>query len=78
MVVEDLRWFKATFGEAIVRATREQPFGIDLLSALAMQETGLLWSALRRQPDLSTTQLLRLCVGDTVDARKAFPRSRAE
>lgn len=78
MVVEDLRWFKTTFGEAIVRATRELPFGIDLLSALAMQETGLLWSALRRQPDLSTTQLLRLCVGDTIDARKAFPRSKAE
>ncbi len=78
MVVEDLRWFKATFGEAITRATRELPFGLDLLSAIALQETGLLWSVLRRQPDLSTAQLLRLCVGDTIDARKAFPRSKAE
>lgn len=74
---DDIRWFKSTFGKPMAEATAARPFGIDLLTALACQETGLVWSVLRRQAKLPTARLLELCVGDTVEkTRRAFPRSR--
>ena len=36
MAVPDLRWFKTTFGETILRHTVALPFGLDLITAIAM------------------------------------------
>jgi hypothetical protein len=56
------------------------PFDLDMLVAIACQETGYIWSRLRKKP-LSTAEILALCVGDTLDAdrgRSAFPRTKAD
>jgi hypothetical protein len=54
------------------------------LAALACQETGEMWPVLRTK-GLSETELLSLCVGDTIDfnpetgkGRKPFPRTKAD
>ncbi len=73
----DIGWFKASFGEAIAAAVAGTPFDLDMLTAIACQETGYLWQRLRTRA-LSTERILALCVGDTIDSRRAFPRSRAE
>ena len=74
---EDMRWFKQTFGEKIEPALQGTPFTLDLLTALACQETGEIWPILRKK-NLTTDRILELCVGDSIDARSVFPRSRAE
>jgi hypothetical protein len=56
------------------------PFDLDMLVAIACQETGYIWSVLRTKP-LSTAEILALCVGDTLDSsggRRAFPKTKAE
>ncbi|MBJ7484431.1 MAG: hypothetical protein JHC99_07015 [Brevundimonas sp.] len=58
-------------------AIGDAPFDRDMLAAIACQETGYIWSVLRRK-GLGTDEILRLCVGDTLDAdrgRKAFPKT---
>jgi hypothetical protein len=74
----DMRWFKQTFHEEIDAALEGTPFTLDLMTALACQETGMIWSTLRKK-DLSLDRILELCVGDTIDApsRKAFPKTKA-
>jgi hypothetical protein len=72
-----LRWFKTTFGPELAEAVAGTPFSVDLLVAIAAQETGEIWSPLRDK--LDTDQLLEICVGDTLDADKgrvAFPKTR--
>ena len=74
-----IRWFKTQFHTQIEAATRGTPFTVDLLTAIACQETGHIWNKLRNK--MSTAEVLELCVGDTLDAdkgRKAFPRTRAD
>lgn len=74
-----IRWFKTQFQTRIEAATEGTPFTVDLLTAIACQETGHIWNTLRRH--LSTDEVLALCVGDTLDAdrgRRAFPRTRDE
>lgn len=73
----DIAWFKQQFGESIARAVRNTPFDTDMVVAIACQETGPVWSLLRRK-GISPARVLELCVGDTIDARSVFPRSRAE
>jgi hypothetical protein len=76
----DIAWFKATFGTRILQAVAGTPFDIDMLTAVACQETGPIWSRLRRQ-GLPVSRVLALCVGDTLDAdagRRAFPRTAAD
>jgi hypothetical protein len=73
-----LRWFKQTFGSDLAAAAAGTPFSVDLLVAIAAQETGEIWAPLRNK--LSVPDLLAVCVGDTLDADKgrvAFPRTRA-
>jgi len=65
---EDMRWFKQTFGEKIEPALQGTPFTLDLLTALACQETGEIWPILRKK-NLTTDRILELCVGDSIDAR---------
>lgn len=80
---DDLLWFKRRFADRIVPALAGTPLTLDLIVAIACQETGIVWSALRRA-GLDEDALLALCVGDTLDARadgggrKAFPGQRAD
>lgn len=77
----DIEWIKRHFARRITAAIAGTPFSLDFMVALACQETGEVWPVLRRA-GLDETQILELCVGDTIDARpdgrgrKAFPRNR--
>ncbi|MGC2237661.1 MAG: hypothetical protein WA584_15975 [Pyrinomonadaceae bacterium] len=75
---ENIRWFKTQFKTKIEQITRGTPFSVDLLTAIALQETGYLWGVLRNT--LSTEEVLKRCVGDTIDApgRDAFPTTKAK
>ncbi|MGI8437892.1 MAG: hypothetical protein ACR2NX_13490 [Chthoniobacterales bacterium] len=56
------------------------PFDADLITAIAQQETGYIWAGLV-QRGLAENEVLRLCVGDTLDAdngRSCFPKNKAE
>jgi len=77
---EDIAWFKQQFQAQVAPALETTPIGVDLIVAVACQETGHIWSVLRRK-GLPVDQILRLCVGDTLDAdrgRRAFPRTKAD
>ncbi len=77
-----IRWFKTTFAADIESAIAGTPFSVDLLTAIAMQETGYMWSVFVEK-GLSLSDTLRLCVSDTIDAdskdpRSAFPKRKAD
>jgi len=76
---DDLAWFKATFQAPIRTALAGTPFSLDLITAIAAQETGDVWGPLHASMPLD--QLLAICVGDTLDAdrgRVAFPKTMAD
>ena len=76
---DDFVWFKQTFLGEIEPAIQGTPFTLDLLAAIAAQETGHIWASLRDTMPLP--DLLEICVGDTLDAdrgRSAFPRTKAD
>jgi hypothetical protein len=73
-----IRWFKEQFQGMIGAAIQNTPFSLDMITAIACQETGDVWSILYKK-QLAVNRLLELCVGDTLDGsggRKAFPTSR--
>jgi hypothetical protein len=73
------RWFKTNFAGTIAPAVAPTPFTLDLIAAIAAQETGHIWGRLRGT--LSVDEILEVCVGDTLDfdkGRKAFPRTKAD
>lgn len=74
---DDVQWFKTEFHKKIEAAIEGTPCTLDMLTAIACQETGYIWSNLRRKR-LPTARILELCVGDTLDAprRGAFPRTK--
>ena len=77
-----LRWFQTAFDSELQSAVAGTPFDIDLLSALAYQETGYLWQTLFAA-GLKKNEVLALCVGETVDGvsgrgRRAFPRNKTQ
>ncbi len=79
---DDIRWFKEQFHTEIEAALPGTPFSLDMLTALACQETGSIWPVLRKR-DLSVTRILELCVGDSRDGnskppRRAFPATKAQ
>ena len=77
---ESIRWFKESFHEELAAALAGTPFDLDMVAAIACQETGPIWSALRRK-GMERGKVLALCVGDTLDAdrgRRAFPKTKAE
>src|SRR4030095_953581 len=74
--VNDMRWFKQQFHQEINPALEGTPYTLDFMTALASQESGEVWPILRKK-NLSLDRIVELCVGDTIDARSAFPRSRA-
>lgn len=75
----DILWFKQEFAAKINSAVIGTPFTVDMLAAIACQETGYIWVVLSRN-GLSTDKILALCVGDTLDApnRSAFPKTKTE
>ncbi len=79
---DDIRWFKQNFQARILPALVGTPLTIDFIVAVACQETGFIWSKLRRD-GLPVARILELCVGDVIDARadgsgrRAFPKHRA-
>jgi len=74
-----IAWFKTTFGDTLEEAVAGTPFSVDMLAAIAYQETGYIWSVLVDK-QLSLQKVLELCVGDTIDApgRSEFPTSKAQ
>ena len=74
----DIFWFKKTFGKQIIDKFSDSPFTLDFITAIACQETGYVWTKLKKD-GLSTDEILDLCVGDTLDypKRRAFPRNKA-
>src|SRR5947209_5402857 len=72
-------WFKTKFGTELEKAVAGTPFSVDMLTAIAYQETGYIWSVLVDK-QLSLQKILQLCVGDTIDApsRSEFPKSKAQ
>jgi hypothetical protein len=79
---DDIRWFKQQFRGQIEQALAGSPFDLDMIVAIACQETGYIWSVLRRK-QLPLDRVVALCVGDTIDyrgpgrGRQAFPRTKA-
>ena len=76
---DSFRWFKTNFAGTIAPAVAATPFTLDLLAAIAAQETGHIWGRLRGT--LSVEDILEVCVGDTLDfdkGRRAFPRTKAD
>ena len=70
------QWFKSTFHSQVEPALTGTPFSLDLITAIAAQETGHIWGPLHKTLDVDT--LLEICVGDTLDAdkgRRAFPKT---
>ena len=49
----DMKWFKENFHAEVEQAIADTPFTLDLMVALACQETGHIWSVLRRKPNLT-------------------------
>ncbi|HEV8582476.1 MAG TPA: hypothetical protein VGX68_25700 [Thermoanaerobaculia bacterium] len=75
-----IRWFKTNFHNQIETAAQGTPFTVDMLTAIACQETGHIWNVLRNKLG-SPAEVLALCVGDSIDdtgGRKAFPKNKAE
>jgi hypothetical protein len=76
-----MRWFKENFQARLETGLQGTPYTVDLMTALACQETGEIWPILR-QKDLSVDRILELCVGDTLDAPRrnasAFPNNKAQ
>jgi hypothetical protein len=72
-----LTWFKTNFGSKLEPAVAGTPFSVDMFTAIAYQESGEVWPVLVDK-QLGIPKILELCVGDTLDGRSAFPRSKAE
>ncbi len=80
MTIRDaIEWFQTTFARPLQSTFTGTPFSADMVSAIAYQETGYIWRPLVEK-GLSAKDVLRLSVGDTLDAdrgRSAFPKTRA-
>jgi hypothetical protein len=76
-IKEGMAWFKKNFTAQIKAGAAGTPFTVDMLTAIAVQETFEVWG--RAFKTMSVPDILAICVGDIIDApgRKAFPVSRA-
>lgn len=75
-IKDDILWFKDQFQADILAAIDDTPFRLELLVAIALQETGYLWRNIYKRESVART--LQLCVGDTIGSprRRAFPVDR--
>jgi len=74
-----IKWFKTTYCDRVRQAMSGTPFDVDMLAAIAYQETGYLWSALIKSGPAE--EFLALCVGDSLDesgGRNVFPLDKAD
>ena len=76
--LDNAKWFKNNFKSKIENIIQGTPFSVDMLTAMAMQETSYIWGPLRDK--MSVEEILKVCVGDTLDSpnRGAFPKNKAE
>jgi hypothetical protein len=77
-MTDAIAFFKQQFRNDIQAAIANTPFSLDMLTAIAMQETYYIWGNLFTT--LPPGQVLGLCVGDTLDSprRSAFPKNKAD
>jgi len=75
--IQAIGWFNEEFRSKIEAALIGTPFSLDMLTAIALQETYYIWGSLYDK--LSVDEVLKLCVGDTLDTpkRSAFPKNKA-
>jgi hypothetical protein len=75
-MIDGARWFKKTFGDKIRAKLAGTPFSVDLLTALALQESYEIWG--RVYETLTPDQVLELCVGDVIGEPKRgyFPKTK--
>jgi hypothetical protein len=76
---DDIAWFKNQFSSRIEAAIAGTVFDVDMLTAIACQESGELWGAMRHK-GLPVDKIVALCCGDTLDAdkgRRAFPQTKS-
>jgi hypothetical protein len=73
------KWFKTTFGPEIVDAVAGTPFTVNLLTAIAIQETYEIWGRLF-DGTMTPQDILDACVGDVISApaRGVFPKTKDE
>lgn len=76
-IQDAMQWFKSNFHLEIEKKIKGTPITLDLLTALAYLETGEIWNVLR-QKNLTISEILSLCNGDTIEHRSAFPKSYEE
>jgi hypothetical protein len=76
-ITDAMTWLKHQFAGEITTAIEGTPFTVDLITAIAMQETYSIWGNLYET--LPVDEVLALCTGDTLDAprRSAFPKTKA-
>jgi peptidoglycan hydrolase-like protein with peptidoglycan-binding domain len=81
MTIRDaIEWFQTSFAKELEKTLAGTPFSQDIVAAIAYQETGYIWRPLVERK-LSKGDVLRFCVGDTLDAdrgRRAFPATKAK
>jgi hypothetical protein len=81
MTIRDaIEWFQTSFSKELGTTLAGTPFSQDIVAAIAYQETGYIWRLLVEK-GLGKRDVLRLCVGDTLDAdrgRRAFPATKAK
>jgi hypothetical protein len=77
-ITDAIAWFKKTFADQINHKIDGTPFTLNLVTAIAMQETYYVWGNFYKT--LAVPELLKICVGDTIDApnRSQFPKNKAE
>ena len=77
-LTDAMSWFKNQFRGKVDPAVAGTPFNLSLITAIAVQETGYIWRGLYK--DMSASDILKVCVGDTLDAprRSAFPKTKAD
>ncbi len=72
-------WMKSNFSDSISRAVQGTPFSVDLICAIACQETAYFWLSFIKLP---VEEVLKRCVLDASGdfpgtKRSAFPRNTA-
>jgi len=77
-ITDAIAWFKKEFGTQVAPSVQNTPFSLDMVTAIAMQETYYVWGNFYKT--MAVAELLKICVGDTIDApgRSAFPKNKAE
>lgn len=82
--ISHITWFKQHFQARIEPALAGTPLPVDLIVAIACQETGYLWGGLRKGGSRTPDEVMALCAGDSIGGasegggRRAFPRDRRE